>query len=100
MTAILIIAFAYAFYNNIRLYYYLKNNNYDRWRNITTIEGFGPGSSNPFRWFKYLFSNDDNNDINVVKYKDGVLVGLKYSLFFFAGMIVNLVLLVLSINKG
>ena len=50
---------------------YLKNNNYKKWCEITSIDNFGPGLSNPFRAWHYIFK--DINDI------DEETLRLKYS---------------------
>ena len=81
MLIMLFSSFFYAFFNNMRLYFYLMKQKYNKWVTITTISGFGPGCSNPFRWFDYLFSDDDNDDAKILKYKNNVKIGLKYSLF-------------------
>ena len=84
--------FGYAFINNLRLFFYLKKERYRRWVDVTSIRGFGPGSSS-LRWLKYLFSNDDNDDERIMKYKNTVKIGLKYALVMLLGLIVDIVML-------
>ena len=90
MILMLFSSFGYAWYHNMRLYFYLMKNNHDRWKTLTTI---GPGV-NPVRWLKYLFNTEDNHDNNIVKAKDNVKTGLKYSLFVVLGIAVNLLMII------
>lgn len=79
----------YSFIYNIKFYFYLKNSRYEKWRELTTIWGFGPGGSNPFKWFPYLYSNEDNDDEAILRYKDNVKFGLRHCFFIVLALIVN-----------
>lgn len=96
---ILLSAFGYAYYHNTRLFFYLKKNNYERWRTITTIKHFGPGSSNPIRWFKYLTNTEDTEDNIILRHKDAVKIGFKISIFAIIGIVVNLIIIALTVPK-
>ncbi len=85
--AILIIfLFFLSFISNVKLNSYLKKNNIDRWRYLTSIGQFGPGCSNIFKLIKYLYSDIDNNDSNIRVQKKRIrnyLTIILYVLIFF-----------------
>lgn len=92
--AILIVFICFlTFISNARLNSYLKKNNRDRWRYITSIGQLGPGYSNIFRLIKYLYSDIDNNNsiIRVQKkrirsYFTIILYALIFFLIFFIAL--------------
>lgn len=58
-----------AFITNMKLFSYLKKNLPERWNHLTTIGAMGPGMSNPFRWFPYLYNDEDTADPTVFRLK-------------------------------
>lgn len=93
----LILFFLYAVVYNMKLYFYLKKEKYDRWSDLTTLGSFGPGGSNPIRWMPYLKSDLDNDDENIRRYKNNVRLGLRQSLFIFIALLVNATILAVLI---
>jgi hypothetical protein len=93
----LFIFFICAFVYNMGLYFYLMKNNYDRWCELTSIGNFGPGGSNPFKWFPYLYNQVDIDNKDILRYKNRVRFWLRASFFAFLGLIVQIVLLVFLI---
>jgi hypothetical protein len=93
------LSFGFAFVNNVRLYFYLRKNKYDRWEAVTTTGSFGPGTSNPFRWFDYLFSNTDKEDNAIRSFKNGVKIGLRCAIFFVIALVVNILILFIVATK-
>jgi hypothetical protein len=87
----------YAFIYNMKLYFYLKKEKYDRWCELTTIGNFGPGGSNPFRGFPYIYSDQDSEDIIIRKYKDSIKLGFRQSLFILIALLVNATILAVLI---
>jgi hypothetical protein len=83
-----------------KLMNYLKANRYQSWCKITTVGNFGAGGSNPFRIFKYLRSDTDNDDEYINRSKNGVLIGLRYTLFFFLGLISNVIMVIVTSRFG
>lgn len=92
--------FFYAFVNNIRLYCYLKKNNYERWRCLTMIGKFGPGTSNPLRWLPYIYGKEDNEDETVLRLKDNIRAGLRYIPVGLGAMIINIAIVATLIKKA
>ncbi len=69
----LTLAFSIAsFVYNMKLFFHLKKNQYDRWMQLTSIGSIGPGISNPLRWFPYLYNDLDNDDPIVLHLKKRV----------------------------
>ena len=60
--AICIILMVIATVANWKLLSYLKKSHYEKWEEITTIPGLGPGNHNGFRAMKFLKSKDTLND--------------------------------------
>lgn len=92
-------SFIYAFYFNTKLYLHLKSQNYPRWRELTTIGKFGPGNSNPFKWLPYLYSSLDTEDIRVLRLKDNIRIGLRYSLLAMLAIFVTIMILSFLSNR-
>ena len=42
--------------------HYLRKNHFEKWKEITTVFGVGPGMLNSYRAFKFLYSKDDLGD--------------------------------------
>lgn len=76
---------------NLRLGFYVKKNQYDQWKKLTTIGPMGPGMSNPFLWFNYLYSDLKQDDRTIYKFKKKTRILIKYFLgliLITAGMVV------------
>jgi len=73
----------------LKLKYYLARKNSSRWREITTIGRFGPGLSNPARMLEYTYSDLDNEDETILRYKKKIKKTLKYLLFSVAAMFIG-----------
>ena len=67
--------------------------NYDRWCQLTTIGAFGPGGSNPFKWFPYIYNDLDTENEDIRGYKDRIRFGLKYGLILMLVVLINIVIL-------
>jgi len=80
----------YTGFKDRRLNKYLKEKNYERWREITSIGNVGPGAVNPFRGFAYLYGQKDNDNETVLRLKDSVKIGFRYILISLLTMIVTL----------
>lgn len=89
------------FVQNARLYFYLRKNKYDRWRELTYTRVSGTGGSNPIRWFGYLYSEVDNDDSCVLRFKDSIRLGLRQCLFLLLGALVvgGIVVTLIYINQ-
>ena len=48
---------------------YLRVNHTEKWKELTTIWGFGPGYVNSWRAKRFLFSKDDLGDPEVLRLK-------------------------------
>ncbi len=57
------------FIYNVMLLSYLKKRRIKRWEQLTTIGSMGPGLSNLFRWFPYVYNEIDADDHVVLNYK-------------------------------
>lgn len=81
---ILLFNFFPAFYYSMRLYFYLLGNRRDQFKKKTSIVGsFGAGASNPFKWFPYVYSDEDFDDDKIKAMKLKIRPRLKlFSLMF------------------
>jgi hypothetical protein len=70
---------------------YLKENDYQKWREITSIGSSGPGLSNPFRAWSYIFKNTKEIDEDLLRLKDSARISLRYSLIWFGTFVFSLV---------
>jgi len=50
-----------------KLYTYLRVHHTEKWKELTTILGFGPGCGNSWRWVKFLLGKDDLGDPEVLR---------------------------------
>jgi hypothetical protein len=74
------------------LWRYLKQYEYQKWRELTSIGKFGPGLSNPLRVIPYLFGDKQTGDENLLRLKDSARVGVRYFLIWFATFAVSLII--------
>lgn len=91
--ALLLFALLNAFIANLRLYAYLKKTNYKRWCELTTIGSIGPGAQNTIRFIKYINNDLDTDDEKILRYKHKISYCLRYSFWFFLGIIVHIIML-------
>lgn len=52
-----------------KLMQYLLEYHTEKWKDLTTVWGFGPGLANSFRGMKFLFGKDDLGDSEVLRLK-------------------------------
>lgn len=85
LSAVLVINFILAFLNSVRLYFYLLKNKPDQFKRKTSFfDSFGVGASNPFKWFPYIFNDEDFNDERVKILKHKIRPRLKlFAIMFF-----------------
>jgi hypothetical protein len=62
------------------------------------IGNLGPGMSNPIRGFKYLYSNQDNEDEKILRWKDAIRIGCRYFLCGVAGIAVTIIVIIIWIS--
>jgi hypothetical protein len=79
----------------VRFYSFIKRTNYERWRELTTIGSFGPGAQNSWRALKYVYGDRDNDNENVLRYKDKIRIKLRYFGIFVLAIGVNSLLLLI-----
>ncbi|OGX05212.1 MAG: hypothetical protein A3G87_06335 [Omnitrophica bacterium RIFCSPLOWO2_12_FULL_50_11] len=77
----------------LRLRSYLKANYYDRWQYVTTVPPFGAGGGNSPRFFRYVFSNEDNKDEKIVRLKDSIKRYFYTAIVFAFTIVVSVVFL-------
>jgi hypothetical protein len=65
-----------------RLMSYLMNHHHERWCYLTTVGSSAPGLANGLRAVPYLYSDQDNDDPEVVRLKSSV----KRSVLILAGV--------------
>ncbi len=86
---------------NEMLYHWLKKHNYERWRDLTTAESIfgkvGPGIVNARKGWQYLYSEVDNEDETILRYKDSIKIGIRYMGIFLVAVLVTLGILVVLI---
>ena len=71
---------------------YLKKYRYELWRNLTSIGHVGPGASNPFRFFKWLYGTKHIDDEKLLRLTDSLKIRLRYMFFLFLGVISGIIL--------
>lgn len=81
---------------------YLKKTNYERWRELTTLETplgrIGPGAGNPSKLLKYIKNDADNNIEQILRLKDSVKIGIRYfGIFVLASLSVFIIIALLII---
>ena len=77
---------------------YLKENKYERWREISTIDTplgkIGPGAGDSFKTLRYIKSDLDNEDENILRLKDSAKIGTRYMGILFLAFLVTMGLVV------
>jgi len=78
-----------------RYYDYLQENHPEKWGELTTIWGIGPGMKNSYRGLKFLFSQNDLGDTKLNAMKASVRNAFIY---FFTGSIGIFIILAIIAN--
>ena len=74
---------------------YLKRNDYEKWKHLTSIGQFGPGLNNPFRGAKYLFDNKTEADADLELLKNSAKNAAMFALLGFSVLIVSFLFMIL-----
>jgi len=69
IVALLVISIIRFIYFGQRLNKLMIDKYREEWKGLTTIPGFGPGCSNPFRSLPFLFNKQDFGDKEVLRLK-------------------------------
>jgi len=77
------------FKDNLKLYFHLNHNYHERWKELTSLFGLY-GSSNPFKWFPYIYNDLDNSDFVILKLKRNLRRNFKIFLLLFSVIILFL----------
>ena len=95
LLALILIPFSITCFFKIKLFsQFLKENYYERWKYLTTVGGFSGGGANASRWLKYLKCQEDEEILEITKYKDEIRIKFRYFLSIAAGIIVNSIILI------
>jgi hypothetical protein len=93
LCGILVLFFGiFSFFRLLRLGGYLKKNDYQTWRELTSIGNYGPGLSNPFRTITYLFRKSDVNDERLLRIKDAARISTRYFLIWFTTLAATIII--------
>ena len=96
---LLIILFFKIGFDSSKFFTFLKEKNYKRWCQLTTVGIFGSGGHNIFKFLSYIISKSDNDKEKIVKFKKCILITLKYFLITLLGIIINSAILVYFISR-
>lgn len=77
-----------------QLYFFLKKHNYSRWRDLTTMGKNPSNYFNPFKIYSYINSSLDNEEEQILRYKDSMKKHLR---MFFSGILGVVVAVIFSI---
>lgn len=69
LLALTAISMVWFFIFQHKLYTYLRENHTEKWKELTTVLGFGPGYTNSLRAIKFLFRKDDLDDPELLRLK-------------------------------
>jgi hypothetical protein len=93
---VLILASAFSVVHSVRLRILLKRKYYDQWRFVTSVGRWGPGGGNTDRFFRYVFSDQNNDDEEVVRLKDSLKRDIYTFIVFSLTVLVSILLLFLK----
>ena len=65
-----------------KLLRYLIENHTEKWKELTTVWGIGPGMANSFKGFKFLYGKDYLDDDEVLRLKNKIRNSYSLILFF------------------
>jgi len=91
----IIVSHAYLGVNLHRLLRYLEKTRYERWSYIKSFGNLPTCGSNPFRAFRYIWSDLDNDDDTIVKYKNNIKISVMCMLICVLAVNVEFALLLL-----
>ena len=77
-----------------KFFVYLRENHFEKWKELTTILGFGPGLANGFRSIPFLWGRDDLSDPDVQRLKAKVRNSITLVLLTMLGTFLTFVVLV------
>lgn len=84
LSIVALLNFFPAFYYSMKLYFYLLANRRDQFKRKTNIVGsLGVGASNPFKWFPYIYNDEDFDDDKIKTMKLQIRLRLKIFLLMF-----------------
>ncbi len=93
VSILMILSFLYASIKSLKLSFYLKREKYSRWSDLTSVEKYGFEIGNPFVWFKYFYSAQDNEDETILRYKTKIKLGFKIFIYLLITLIINAIIL-------
>jgi len=76
---------------------YVFSNHYDRWCYLTSGPGWGPGGVNSIRWLRYIFSDQDNDDPQIIALKSATKRGMFCVFGYFAFMLLLMLMVVVFV---
>jgi hypothetical protein len=82
-----------------KLFSYLKNNYYSKWRSMALIADFGFGIGNIFKTLPYYFNKEDTNDKKIFLLKKKAVSWFKYSILSFIFLILWLIIAPIIISR-
>lgn len=84
-----------------KLFLYLQENHLEKWKELTTILGYGPGYLNSFRSLKFIYGKDYLDDPEVLRLKVVIRNSITYVfLGFMATFVVLLMYAILFVGKS
>lgn len=86
-------------FNSYKLNAYLKKNKYQRWRELSTV-GTSVGVSNQAKWWAYLKSEQDNDDLNILRCKDQIRIYTRWFFLAVLALFAHITLLSILAVKG
>lgn len=86
----------YCFINAAIFSSYLKKNNYNRWKELTTFLGIGPGAMNAFRTIPYFYNDKDTEDSKILCYKDRLKIGINLFISIMVFIIILTIIMFIS----
>lgn len=97
ITIVLFVLISFAFslctvIYSLKLYFYLKKNNYSRWCDLTTLGKYGSGYSNPKKWIPYLHNELDSDDEVIRRYKDNIKLYYRQAIVSFIGLFIFVII--------
>jgi hypothetical protein len=87
---LLILSWVTTVFNSFKLQNYLKNNHYDKWRELTSVGKIGPGLVNPFKGLAFL-SKEMEGDEQLLRLQDRTKISVRYSVICGITFIISLV---------
>jgi hypothetical protein len=99
---VLVVSWIITMFRLFKLNSYLKKNDYQKWREITSLGNFGPGLSNPFRAWPYIFKNTKECDEELLRLKDSAKISMRYSFIWFGTFVFSLIvgfIIVFSVSQ-